>query len=108
MRVIAVALASGSFSVGNIIEPQTFQARDAPGYIPTKVTVLATQAAAAGVAAVPFWYNVWANRRKSKAMPSGVAVAVENQSEASHFEETEQRLWKDRTDKENEMFRYVY
>ena len=107
--MIAAALASGSFSVGNIIEPQTLQARDAPGYIPTNITVLATQAAAAaGVVAVLFRYNVWANRRKSKAMPSGVAVAVENQSEASYFEETEQRLWKDRTDKENKMFRYVY
>ena len=107
--MIAVALASGSFSVGNIIEPQTFHARDTPGYIPTKITILATQAAAAaGVRAVLFRYNVWANRRKTKAMPSGVALAVENQSEASHFEETEQGLWRNRTDKENEMFRYVY
>lgn len=27
-------------------------------------------------------------------MPSGEAVAVENQSEARHFEETEQPLWR--------------
>lgn len=107
-RVIAVALVSGSFSVGNIIGPQTFQARDAPRYIPAKITVLATQAAAAGVGAMLFWYYVWANKRKDKAMPSGVAVAVENLNEARHSEETEQRLWEDRTDKENEMFRYVY
>lgn len=53
--MIAVALVSGTFSVGNIIRPQTFQARDAPGYIPAKITVLATQAAAAEVAAVLFW-----------------------------------------------------
>ena len=45
---------------------------------------------------------MWANKRKGKAMPSGEAVAVENQSEARHFEETEQPLWEDRTDKENE------
>ena len=94
--------------MGNIIGPQTFQARDAPGYIPAKITVLATQAAAAGVAAVLFWYYVWANKLKEKEMPSAVAVAVWNQSETRHFEETEQRLWEDRTDKENEMFRYVY
>ena len=42
-------------------------------------------------------------------MPSaGVAVAAGNQSEARNFEETEQGLWEDRTDKENENFRYVY
>lgn len=46
--MIAVALVSGSFSVGSIIRPQTFQTRDAPGYTPAKITVLATQAAAAG------------------------------------------------------------
>lgn len=52
--MIAVALVSGSFSEGNIIRPQTFQARDATAYIPAKITVLATQAAATGVAAVLF------------------------------------------------------
>ena len=44
---------------------------------------------------------MWADEREGKAMPSGEAVAVENQSEARHFEETEQPLWEDRTDKEN-------
>lgn len=107
-RVVAVALVSGSFSVGNIIGPQTFQARDAPGYIPAKITVVATQAAAAGVAGVLFWYYVWANRRKDKVMPGGVVGAVKNQSVARQCEGTEQRLWEGLTDKENEMFRYVY
>ena len=106
--MIAIALIAGSFGVGNIIGPQTFQARDAPGYIPAKIAVLATQAAAAGVAAVLFGYYVWANKRKDKAMPSGVAVAVENPSEGGYSEETDQGLWEDRTDKENDMFRYVY
>lgn len=107
--MISVALIAGSFSVGNIIGPQTFQAKDAPGYIPAKIAVLATQASAAGVAAVLFGYYAWANRRKDKAMPSaGAAVAAGSQSEASNYEETEQGLWEDRTDKENEKFRYVY
>ena len=107
-RVVAVSLVSGSFSVGNIIGPQTFQAKDAPGYIPAKITILATQAAAAGFAAVLFWYYVWANGRKDKATLSDVAGAVGNQSEANNYEGTEAGLWEDRTDKENHMFRYVY
>lgn len=49
-----MSLVSGSFSVGNGIGLQTFQARDAPRYIPAKITDLATQAAAAGVAGVVF------------------------------------------------------
>lgn len=107
--MVAVALVAGSFSVGNIIGPQTFQARDAPGYIPAKITVLATQAAAAGMAGVLFWYYVCANRHKDESgMSSGVTVAVEDQSEPGRFERMEQRLWEDHTDKGNEMFRYVY
>ncbi len=107
-RVVSVALVSGSFSVGNIIGPQTFQARDAPRYIPAKITVLATQAAAAGVAGVLFGYYVWANRRKDKAVSLNGPVAVEDHRGSRQIEGTEQRLWEDRTDKENEMFRYVY
>lgn len=93
-RVVSVALIAGSFSVGNIIGPQTFQAKDAPQYIPAKITVLATQAGAAVVAFVLFLYYVWANRRK------GVTLVVEEQSQ--------QELWDGRTDKEDKSFRYVY
>ena len=47
--VVASALIAGSFSVGNIIGSQTFQAKDAPGYYTAKVIVMATQARAAFV-----------------------------------------------------------
>lgn len=103
-----MALVAGSFSVGNIIGPQTFQARDAPGYIPAKIAVLATQAAAAGVAVVLFWYYVWANTQKDVVMPIELAVTEEGRSESRHVEGMEKWMWEDRTDKENEMFRYVY
>lgn len=96
-RVISIALISASFSVGNIIGPQTFQARDAPQYRPAKITVVATQAAGALIAAILFAYYVWANRRKEARVPSAVSRS-----------NTEQHLWQDRTDKENETFKYVY
>ena len=99
-RVIAVALISGSFSVGNIIGPQTFQAKDAPGYRPAKITVLATQAAGAFIAAVLFVYYVWANKRKDATQATVEFLEVESQSE--------KHLWEDQTDKENKTFRYVY
>ena len=96
-RVISVALISGSFSVGNIIGPQTFQAKDAPDYIPAKITVLATQAAGALMAFVLFLYYVWANKRKNAA-PIEVEVGDQDM----------ERLYVDQTDKENKTFRYVY
>lgn len=99
-RVISVALISGSFSIGNIIGPQTFQAKDTPQYIPAKITVLATQAAGALIAVVLFLYYIWANKRKSIITPSIEGVLADGRKE--------QHLWEDRTDKENKSFRYVY
>ncbi|KAL8677734.1 MAG: hypothetical protein Q9186_005869 [Xanthomendoza sp. 1 TL-2023] len=98
-RVISVALISGSFSVGNIIGPQTFQAKDAPKFIPAKITVLATQAAAALIAVVLFLYYVWANKRKGAAPAIVEDVGMDGQ---------EEHLWDDKTDKQNPTFRYVY
>lgn len=63
-RVVASALIAGSFSVGNIIGPQTFQAKDAPEYHTAKVIVLATQASAAVVTGTLAAWYFWANRRK--------------------------------------------
>ncbi|KAL8646154.1 MAG: hypothetical protein Q9210_006296 [Variospora velana] len=100
-RVISLVLISGSFSVGNIIGPQTFQDKDKPQYIPAKITVLATQAVAALVAFVLFLYYVWANKRKNS--PS--AAAVESMADGAQSEE---RLWEDVTDKKNPKYRYVY
>jgi hypothetical protein len=33
-----------SFGVGNVISPQTYQAHDAPRYLPAKITLLVTMA----------------------------------------------------------------
>ncbi|RMD41313.1 hypothetical protein DV735_g3824, partial [Chaetothyriales sp. CBS 134920] len=98
-RVVSVALISGSFSVGNIIGPQTFQAKDAPQYIPAKITVLATQAAGALVAILLFLYYRWANARKE-------ARRAQLGSDAALSKEKSQ--WDNLTDGENPDFRYVY
>ena len=92
-RVVSVALVAASFSVGNIIGPQTFQARDAPGFVPAKIAVLATQAGGALVAAVLFGYYFMENRRRDKRF-GGADPAKQG--------------WENLTDRENESFRYVY
>lgn len=100
-RAAAFALVAAAFSCGNIIGPQTFQARDAPQYIPAKISILVTQAAAAVVSAVLFAYYVWANRRKDAGDPP-VTESADLHSEKL------QRQWRNQTDKENGSFRYVY
>ncbi|PWY81540.1 MFS general substrate transporter [Aspergillus sclerotioniger CBS 115572] len=46
MKVAGSTLVSAGFSIANIIGPQTFQARDAPGYLPAKITIVAVNAGA--------------------------------------------------------------
>ncbi|WEW55538.1 hypothetical protein PRK78_000969 [Emydomyces testavorans] len=95
-RSASVALVTASFGVGNIIAPQTFQAKDAPQFIPAKIAVLATQATAAVVAVVIFLYYLWENHRRDR-------VQLE-MSESS----SEEANWDNLTDKENPAFRYTY
>ncbi len=95
-RVVSMALISGAFSVGNIVGPQTFQAKDAPQYIPAKIIVLATQSAGAVVAIVLFAYYRYANGQKER--KEGVVNEIS----------TEKSQWDNLTDKENVKFRYVY
>lgn len=96
-RPFAMALLAGSFNVGNIIGPQTFQARDAPQYIPAKVTVFATLAAGAVCAPLLKLYYQWENCRRDKRDEQQVDIAVD----------TTDQDWQNLTDKENRGFRYV-
>ncbi|CAI7618711.1 hypothetical protein PCG10_002805 [Penicillium crustosum] len=94
-RAFASALVAGSFSVGNIIGPQTFQARDAPQYHPAKIAVLATQAAAAVLSVVLFIYYKWQNRQR-------------DQTKRVDENSVDEIKWAGLTDKQNPSFRYVY
>jgi hypothetical protein len=86
---------SGSFSLGNIIGPQTFQARDAPDYRPAKLAVMGTQAGCAIVTIALFAYYKWENGRRG---------AVEESEESYMSPET----WAQQTDRENKRFKYSY
>jgi H+/gluconate symporter-like permease len=97
-RAFAIALVSASFSVGNIIGPQTFQAKDAPDYRPAKLALLITQAAALVVTVLLFLYYVWANRARDRRAKGA-------QTEDEYLEP---ESWKRMTDRENPTFRYVY
>lgn len=101
-RTTSVALLAGSFSVGNIIGPQTFRARDAPQYVPAKIIVLSTQAGGALFTGLLFLYYVWANKRKDAALDAGLVLPLGAGCE------DEEGLWQNLTDKENRLFHYEY
>lgn len=95
-RAFAFAIVSGSFSLGNIIGPQTFQARDAPDYHPAKVAVLGTQAGCALTTLLLFMYYVWCNKRRGARSRQTEEVFMSPET------------WLAMTDKENTEFRYSY
>lgn len=95
-RVVCMAAISGAFSVGNIIGPQTFQAKDAPQFVPAKIAVLATQAAGAAVTCLLFIYYRYANAQKERKEVVLNEISMEKSQ------------WDNLTDKENAKFRYVY
>ncbi|KAK3391309.1 major facilitator superfamily domain-containing protein [Podospora didyma] len=95
-RAFAVSASCTMFAVGNIISPQTFQARDAPQYRPAKITVLATQAGAALVTIVLALYYVWQNKTR-KVKDSDIKESFMSPD-----------VWARMTDRENKKFRYSY
>ncbi|KEY72298.1 hypothetical protein S7711_00986 [Stachybotrys chartarum IBT 7711] len=95
-RAFATAIISGSFSLGNIIGPQTFQARDAPEYQPARLAVMGTQAGCALVTVSLFLYYAWENKRR------------DNKGQVSEEAYMAPETWTNMTDKENKMFRYSY
>ncbi|QPG94525.1 hypothetical protein C2857_006300 [Epichloe festucae Fl1] len=95
-RAFAAALVSGSFSIGNIIGPQTFQARDAPEFRPAKLAVMGTQAGCALCTFLLFLYYVWANKRRN------------DRSKETEEQYLSPDVWATLTDKENKQFRYTY
>lgn len=97
-RAFSAAIISGSFSLGNIIGPQTFQARDAPEFRPAKLAVMGTQAGCAFTTFLLFLYYVWQNRKRN------------NRSDEAQDENSglSPEAWARMTDWENKRFRYTY
>ncbi|KAL6696483.1 major facilitator superfamily domain-containing protein [Trichoderma pleuroticola] len=95
-RAFAAAIVSGSFSLGNIIGPQTFQARDAPDFRPAKLAVMGTQAGCAATTFALFLYYVWCNKKRG------------DRSKENEEQFMSPEVWATMTDKENKMFRYSY
>lgn len=81
-----------SFCIGNIIGPLTFQAKDAPAYIPAKITIVATLAAAMVLTVILALLYHLENKRRD---------GVELSTLPRDFDLL------DLTDKENNHFRYV-
>ncbi|KAJ7607587.1 allantoate permease [Roridomyces roridus] len=103
-RAFAAALVSGSFSIGNIMGPQTFQPRDAPDYRPAKLAVMGSLAGAALTTCLLFCYYYIENRRRDRSS----SRKESKDSDLSEEDLLSRERWLNITDRKNSRFRYVY
>jgi ACS family allantoate permease-like MFS transporter len=89
-----------SFAVGNIIGTQTFQAKQAPGYISGKISIVATLGALCFTIMVLRLYNVHLNKQNELKLAE---ISDEEQAELR-----EKMAFADQTDRKNPCFRYTY
>lgn len=81
-----------SFCLGNILGPLTFRDKDAPEYMPAKVTIVTVDSVAIVLTIVLLLYYVMENRRRDRNPPE-------------HQQNVE---FADLTDKQNKELRYKY
>lgn len=94
-KVTTNALVAIAFSIANIIGPQTFQGKDAPDYIPAKITLLSVGGA---TIVVSIGLRVLYGQRNRKRQGNLGAAGVVDIGDAAM----------DRTDRTNPSFIYVY
>ncbi|KAF2240123.1 MFS general substrate transporter [Viridothelium virens] len=99
-KVTANALTLVSFAVGNILGTQTFQNKQAPGYISGKISIVATLAALCFAILVLRFLNDRLNRKNKKKL----AEMGEDEKEVLK----EKMAFADRTDRDNPFFVYTH
>ena len=99
-KVTSYSLTLIAFCVGNILGTQTFQQKEAPGYISGKISIIATLSALCFVVVAMRLYNDYLNRENQKAL-SGM-------SETDKDELREKMAFADQTDRQNVFFVYTH
>ncbi|KAF8848498.1 MFS transporter [Acephala macrosclerotiorum] len=99
-KVTINALTLVSFATGNILGTQTFQAKEAPGYISGKISIIATLGALCFVVLVLRWWNDMLNKKNKE--------TLEGMSEEEKSEMREKMAFADQTDRRNPFFVYTH
>ena len=99
-KVTVNAITLVSFALGNILGTQTFQQKQAPGYISGKISIVATLAALCLVVVVMRLYNDWLNKKNEKKLA--------DMGEEEKVELREKMAFADQTDRRNPFFRYTH
>jgi ACS family allantoate permease-like MFS transporter len=99
-KVTINALTLVSFAIGNILGTQTFQAKQAPGYISGKISIIATLGILCFAILILRWYNDMLNKKNKR--------ALEGMSEEEKVDLREKMAFADQTDRKNVFFVYTH
>jgi len=99
-KVTSYSMTMISFCVGNILGTQTFQAKQAPGYISGKISIIATLSALCFVVVVMRVWNDWLNKKNKQAL----ATMSEDEKDVLR----EKMAFADQTDRSNVFFEYTH
>lgn len=89
-----------SFAVGNILGTQTFQQKQAPGYISGKISIIATLGALCFMIIILRWYNDRLNKENERILAG--------MGEDEKIELRDKMAFADETDRRNVFFRYTH
>ncbi|EPT03575.1 hypothetical protein FOMPIDRAFT_1115193 [Fomitopsis schrenkii] len=104
-KVTVNAMTLATFCVANIVGTETFQPKDAPGYLPGKISILVLLTAEVFLCLFMRWYNLHLNKKKRKVIEQ--LRATNGWSDADVERERERHAFMDMTDKQNPYFVYT-
>ncbi|KAJ4295563.1 Allantoate permease [Kalmusia sp. IMI 367209] len=96
-KVTVSVIGTIAYTVGNIISPQTFQARDAPRYLPAKISIVILYFLITCDLVLIRWVFVRRNRQRDE----------EKEAKGESWKVEENHEFLDLTDLENREFRYA-
>lgn len=99
-KVTANALTMVNFCLGNILGAQTFQQKEAPGYISGKISIIATLGCLCCFILVLRFWNDRLNKRNLR--------ILEGMSEERKVDLKEKMAFADQTDRANPFFKYTH
>lgn len=99
------ALTLATFSIGNIIGTEIFQPKDAPSYIPGKISILVLLTVQLFVSVLLRWINIRMNKQKVARLAE--EKARRGWTDEDMQKERERHAFLDLTDKQNIFFMYT-
>jgi len=104
-KVTLNAMTLVAFALGNIAGTETFQPKDAPGYVPGKVAILILLTAQIFICFILRYINIYMNKKKLKALED--EKVRRNWSDNDVERERQRHAFLDMTDKQNIFFVYT-